>query len=169
MKNKCEWEAELVAKFLVVTKIISLSENSCSSWTSTKWWVIKQNMRMRYRDAYLHGIYYRTFCFNLIWRCKCFFLGPIFYWYYWQFIIILWIITIVGYLFHDFHVIWTWYVFHTLQQLKHVFPWLFPKTKKMLQNILIWYFLLFLWCKKFPQKKTFIAMMHSSWWINYHP
>jgi hypothetical protein len=34
----------------------------------------------------------------------------------------------------------------------------------MLQNILIWYFL---WCKNLPQKKTFIAMMHSSWWINY--
>ncbi len=38
------------------------------------------------------------------------------------------------------------------------------QKKKMLQNILIWYFL---WCKNLPQKKTFIAMMHSSWWINY--
>lgn len=41
------------------------------------------------------------------------------------------------------------------------------QKKKLLQNILIWYFLLFLWCKNLPQKKTFIAMMHNSWWINY--
>jgi hypothetical protein len=43
------------------------------------------------------------------------------------------------------------------------------QKKKMLQNIFIWYFLLFLWCKNLPQKKTFIATMHSSWWIIISP
>lgn len=124
-------------------------------------------MRMWYTDAYLYGIYYHTFCSSLYENASFFSWGQFLYWYYWKFVIIQRIIT-------SCQLYVSWFSCHLDMicvppplTLEACVSMTISQKKKMLQNILIWYFLLFLWCKNLPQKKTFIAMMHSSWWINY--